>query len=129
MKKPVLSLLFLMVMCSWVFVSCMTGVKEETPKKEPVTKSGAVVDEMHKSIKLNIHVRHFNNKSIQGVSPWVYSHLIDAEKNKYERRNDFVRYHEFPQIKSGICDNTVRMTDKETGKIIFMCGAHTSTKR
>ena len=123
--------------CTWIFFSCQQQQKENTKiitdKLQQQDDKVIEVDELHKDIELNIHVRHFfedeEGISKQGVSPWVYSELTDEEKEKYIVRKDFVRHHEFYQLKEGICDNTVKTIDKDTGKIIYRCGGHTSTQR
>ena len=133
MKKLLILTVFVAV-CPWILISCQQQeVKKD--KLQQKDRKVAEVDELHKDIKLNIHVRHFaeseDEKGItkQGVSPWVFSELNKGEKEKYMLRKDFRRHHEFQQLKEGICDNTVKTIDPETGKIIFRCGGHTSTQR
>ena len=59
----------------------------------------------------------------------IHIRVNDEEREKYLSRKDFRRHHKFNDLKAGLCDNTVKMTDPETGKIIFRCGGHTSAKR
>jgi hypothetical protein len=126
MKKPVFKSLLLAILCSWTLISCQNEFSNEVKKKDTKVQ---IVDELHKDIKLNIHVRHFHEKGQQGVSPWVYSLVVKSERKKYYLNKEFRRHHNFNDLKTNLCDNTVRTTDRETEKIIFMCGGHTSTQR